>query len=78
MPLNHRADIENLVARKKLNSALFTEDDITNRVTDVAIGKLFAFWDKNENKGFFWISDYIANVPDNDRATLTLYVKMQR
>jgi len=71
------ADIDALFTKKKIviwNGG----DDVTDRNSDVAKGKIFAFTDKNGKKGFFRISDYIANVPDGDPATLTLYVKIQK
>ncbi|MDO6432656.1 hypothetical protein Q4E93_18770 [Flavitalea sp. BT771] len=70
------ADIDVLLAKTPLirNYAI----DITNGNNDVAIHKIFAFTDKSGKKGLFRISDYIANVPQGDRAVLTLYVKMEK
>jgi hypothetical protein len=72
--LKSPADIDALLAKTPLirNSAA----EITNRTTDIAVHKIFAFIDKNGKKGLFRISDYIAGVPNGDRAVLTLYVKM--
>ena len=69
------SDIESLFTTNDL--MLHTLADVTNRVTDVAVGKVFAFIDKAERKGFFLIGDYTANVPDGDKATLQLQVKIQ-
>ena len=70
------ADIDLLLAKTPLirNGAV----EITDRTTDVAVHKIFAFTDKNGKKGLFRISDYVANVPQGDRAVLTLYVKMEK
>lgn len=51
--------------------------DITNRTTDAAVNRVFAFKDKDGRKGFFKVGDYVANVPDGDKATLELTVKIQ-
>lgn len=69
-------DIERLFSDKQIEE-LWGSDDVTNRETDVAIGRVFAFIDKNGQKGFFLIGDYQANVPDGDPATLSLHVKIQ-
>ncbi len=50
--------------------------DVTNRITDVATTIVFAFKDKNNKAGFFKIGNYVANVPDNDKAILTIEVKI--
>jgi hypothetical protein len=71
------ANIDTLFAKYNITN-LGEFSDITNRVNDVAIGKVFAFTDKNGKKGFFEINDYIANVPDGDPAPLTLTVKIEK
>ena len=71
------ANIDTLFAKNNINN-LGEFSDITNRVNDVAIGKVFAFTDKNGKKGFFEINDYIANVPDGDPAPMTLTVKIEK
>ncbi len=70
------ADIEKIFTDEKI--MLNHLADITNRKTDVALGKVFAFVDKNGKKGFFSIGDYAANVPTGDKATLTLTIKIQK
>jgi hypothetical protein len=72
------ADIEKLFADHLSSISLNRIADITNRVTDEATGRVFAFSDKNGKKGFFRISDYVANVPTGDKATLTLTVKIEK
>jgi hypothetical protein len=71
------ANIDTLFAKYNITN-LGEFSDITNRVNDVAIGKVFAFTDKNGKKGFFEINDYIANVPDGDPAPMTLTVKIEK
>jgi hypothetical protein len=70
-------DIENLFTGKSIAPKLFGATDVTNRTTDVATGKVFAFSDKNGKKGLFTINDYTANVPTGNPATLVLTVKVQ-
>lgn len=50
--------------------------DITNRTSDQAVNRIFAFIDKDGRKGLFKVGDYAANVPNGDKATLTLTVKI--
>lgn len=57
---------------------LFGSGDITNRETDVATNRVFAFVDKDGRKGVFKIGDYTANVPAGDKATLQLTVKIAK
>jgi len=71
------ANIDTLFVRHNITD-LSEGADVTDRQTDVAVGKVFAFTDKNGKKGFFEIGDYIANVPDGDPAPLTLTVKIQK
>ncbi len=74
--LKNGTEIENLF-NSKLDIASFTGiADITDRVTDVSQGRVFAFIDKSGRKGFFKIADYLANVPSGDKATLQLTVKI--
>jgi hypothetical protein len=70
------ADIDALLTKTPVIRNSFVE--VSDRTTDVAVHKIFAFTDKNGKKGFFRISDYVANVPEGDRAVLTLYVKMEK
>ncbi len=70
------ADIDLLFSEK--NIQLSSTGHVTNRTTDVAMGKVFAFTDKNGKRGFFVIGDYVANVPATDPATLNMQVKIQR
>lgn len=74
--LNNGTEIENLFNSKVDSTSLHGSADITDRVTDVAQGRVFAFRDKVGRKGFFKIGDYVANVPDGDKATLQLTVKI--
>ena len=53
------ADINNLLLSKNITPNNPSED-ITNRVNDVAIAKVFAFKDKNGKLGFFKIGNYTA------------------
>jgi hypothetical protein len=69
-------DIDKLFTDKKIT--LSGSADVTNRTTDAAVGKIFAFIDKQGHKGFFQIADYIANVPNGDKATLQLTVKVSK
>ncbi|GAB2797477.1 hypothetical protein GCM10027275_48680 [Rhabdobacter roseus] len=75
--IKNAKDIDDLFAEKKIQDNAHGHGDITNRTTDVAVGRVFAFIDKSGKKGFFRISDYVANVPTGDKATLTLSVKVQ-
>lgn len=70
------ADIDLLFSQHDIE--LEDSAHITNRVTDVAVGKVFAFVDKNGKRGFFVIGDYTANVPASDPAALDIEVKIQR
>lgn len=74
--LTNGTEIENLFHSKIETNALQGTADITDKVTDVAQGRVFAFIDKTGRKGFFKIGDYIANVPMGDKATLQLTVKI--
>ncbi len=71
------ANIDTLFVKYNIND-LDELADVTNRQTDVSVGNVFAFIDKNGKKGFFEINDYVANVPDGDPAPLTLTVKIQK
>ncbi|SCB98260.1 hypothetical protein GA0116948_102291 [Chitinophaga costaii] len=72
--LKTKTDLEAYFAR--LPTAFKSIEDIA-RDNDVAKNKIFAFVEKNGKKGFLSISDYVANVPDGDRAVLTLNVKVE-
>jgi hypothetical protein len=74
--LNNGTEIENLFNTRLDISSLQATADITDRVTDVAQGRVFAFIEKTGRKGFFKVGDYLANVPSGDKATLQLTVKM--
>ncbi len=74
--LTNGSEIENLFNSKIEAGSLLEIADITDRVTDVAQGRVFAFIDKNGRKGLFKIGDYLANVPTGDKATLQLTVKI--
>jgi hypothetical protein len=69
-------DIENRFETHVDATQLNGHGDINDRVTDVAAGRVFAFIDKVGRKGFFLVSDYLANVPSGDKATLQLEVKI--
>lgn len=69
-------DIENIFGSHVNLSQLNEHGDINDRVTDIAAGRVFAFTDKVGRKGFFLVSDYLANVPGGDKATLQLEVKI--
>jgi len=74
--IHSSADIDAIFTGKKIIA--FTEADITNRTTDAIVFRYFAIADKNGKKGFFRISDYIANPPDGNPTPITLYIKIQR
>jgi hypothetical protein len=74
--IKYTKDIDTLFAQHDLEDDLDGFSDVTNRTTDVAVGKVFAFKDKAGRKGFFLISDYVANVPTGNRAELTLTIKI--
>ncbi len=72
--LKTQDDVDKLFAEKTFT--LYGSADVTNRVTDAAVGRVFAFTDKEGRKGLFKIGDYIANVPNGDKATLQLTIKI--
>lgn len=74
--LNNGTEIEKLFDNKINVNNLSGIADVTDRVSDVAQGRVFAFTDKVGRKGFFKIGDYVANVPNGDKATLNLTVKI--
>lgn len=74
--LKNGSEIENLFDSKLTPGSLRDTADITDRVSDVAKGSVFAFIEKTGRKGFFKVGDYQANVPSGDKATLYLTVKI--
>ncbi|MFC5410234.1 hypothetical protein ACFPMF_12990 [Larkinella bovis] len=72
------ADFDQFVQRYALKTdQYYTTADVTNRVSDLAVGRVFGFVDKNGKHGLFKIGNYTASVPTGDRAALTITVKIK-
>lgn len=72
------ADFERVVKNYKIDfNAMYGSADVTNRTTDAATGKVFAFKDKNGRLGFFKIGNYTANLPTGNAAPLPISVKLK-
>lgn len=72
------SDFDRMVKNYKIDfNQMSSSADVTNRTTDAATGRVFAFKDKNGRLGFFKIGNYTANVPTGNEATLTLSVKIK-
>ena len=76
--IDNAADIDSLFSKHNLEPSLYGSSDVTDRETDVAVGRVFAFKDKLGRRGFFMLDDYVANVPDGDKATVTLRIKISK
>lgn len=74
--MKNGTDIENIFETNVDTNQLYGQGDINNRVTDISVGRIFAFIDKDGRMGFFRVSDYLANVPNGDKATLYIEVKI--
>ena len=72
------ADFERVVKNYKVDfEKLNRFADVTNRTTDAAVGKVFAFKDAKGRIGFFKIGNYTANVATGNAAPLTINLKLK-
>jgi len=75
--LQSSGDIQNLVNSKVTFTGVNIMDHISY-ITDNSLGNIFAFTTKKGKLGFLKIGSYTTQVPGNDKASLTLTVKVQK